>query len=77
MALVSASMGPFIGRLSDRVGGKSLVMSGLFGMAGGLSVVAVQARADLPAWQLIPGLVLTGLGMGFVLVPVNSSRWAP
>ncbi|MGW1785189.1 DHA2 family efflux MFS transporter permease subunit [Streptomyces sp. NPDC002143] len=72
MALVSASMGPFIGRLSDRVGGKYLVMSGLFGMAGGLGVVAIQARADLPAWQLIPGLVLTGLGMGFVLVPVNS-----
>ncbi|MFD9655521.1 DHA2 family efflux MFS transporter permease subunit [Streptomyces mirabilis] len=72
MALVSASMGPFIGRLSDHVGGKYLIMSGLFGMAGGLGVVATQARADLPAWQLIPGLVLTGLGMGFVLVPVNS-----
>ncbi|MFI1690037.1 MFS transporter [Streptomyces sp. NPDC020794] len=71
MALVSASMGLFLGRLSDRVGGKYLVMSGLFGMAGGLVVVAIQARADLPAWQLTPGLVLMGLGMGFVLVPVN------
>ncbi|MEU3617960.1 DHA2 family efflux MFS transporter permease subunit [Streptomyces sp. NPDC006872] len=72
MALLSGLLGPFVGRLSDRVNGKYLVISGLFGMALGLGVVALQASADLPPWQLVPGLLLTGLGMGFVLVPVNS-----
>ncbi|MFE3144429.1 MFS transporter [Streptomyces scopuliridis] len=72
MALVSGLMGPFIGRLSDRVSGKYLVMAGLLGMALGLGVIAVQARADLPPWQLVPGLLVCGFGMGCVLVPVNN-----
>ncbi|WP_326611384.1 MFS transporter [Streptomyces scopuliridis] len=72
MALVSGLMGPFIGRLSDRVNGKYLVMSGLLGMALGLAVIALPAEAELPPWQLIPGLLVCGLGMGLVLVPVNN-----
>ncbi|MGV9383082.1 DHA2 family efflux MFS transporter permease subunit [Nonomuraea sp. NPDC003707] len=72
MALISGVMGPFIGRLSDRVGGKYLIMSGLFGMAGGLGALALQADAELPPWHLVPGLLLCGLGMGLVLVPVNN-----
>ncbi|AXG79460.1 DHA2 family efflux MFS transporter permease subunit [Streptomyces paludis] len=72
MALVSGLMGPFIGRLSDRVSGKYLVMAGLVGMALGLAVLAVQAAPDLPPWQLMPGLLVCGLGMGCVLVPVNN-----
>ncbi|MEE1799372.1 DHA2 family efflux MFS transporter permease subunit [Streptomyces sp. JV176] len=72
MALVSGLMGPFVGRFSDRVPGKYLVISGLLGMAAGLGVVALQARADLPPWQLVPGLLVCGLGMGCVLVPVNN-----
>ncbi|ADI13127.1 EmrB/QacA family drug resistance transporter [Streptomyces bingchenggensis BCW-1] len=72
MALVSGLMGPFIGRLSDRVSGKYLVMSGLLGMALGLGIIALQAEAELPPWQLTPGLLVCGLGMGFVLVPVNN-----
>ncbi|MEU4235130.1 DHA2 family efflux MFS transporter permease subunit [Nonomuraea sp. NPDC026600] len=72
MALVSGLMAPFIGHLSDRVNAKYLVMSGLFGMALGLGLIALQASADIPPWQLIPGLLVCGLGMGFVLVPVNT-----
>ncbi|MFE2033931.1 DHA2 family efflux MFS transporter permease subunit [Streptomyces scopuliridis] len=72
MALVSGLMGPFIGRLSDRVNGKYLVMSGLLGMALGLAVIALQAEAELPPWQLVPGLLVCALGMGLVLVPVNN-----
>lgn len=72
MALLSGLMGPFTGRLSDRVNGKYLVMTGLTGMAAGLGIIAAQARPGLPAWQLLPGLLVCGLGMGFVLVPVNN-----
>ncbi|MFC4563645.1 DHA2 family efflux MFS transporter permease subunit [Nocardiopsis mangrovi] len=72
MALVSGLMGPFIGRLSDRVNGKYLVMSGLLGMALGLGIIDLQARADLPPAQLVPGLLVVGAGMGLVLVSVNN-----
>ncbi|MEV4972139.1 MFS transporter [Streptomyces scopuliridis] len=72
MALLSSLMGPFIGRLSDRVNGKYLIISGLLGMAVGLGIIALQARPGLPPWQLTPGLLVCGLGMGCVLVPVNN-----
>ncbi|MEU1302277.1 DHA2 family efflux MFS transporter permease subunit [Streptomyces shenzhenensis] len=72
MALVSGLMGPFIGRLSDRINGRNLVVAGLLGMAAGLGIIALQARPGLPSWQLIPGLLVCGFGMGLVLVPVNN-----
>ncbi|MEU0804949.1 DHA2 family efflux MFS transporter permease subunit [Streptomyces sp. NPDC005970] len=73
MALIAATMGPFIGRLSDRVNAKYLVLSGLLGMALGLALVAVRTLRDAPAWQCVPGLLLCGLGMGLALVPLNNT----
>lgn len=73
MALLAAGLGPFTGRLSDRVNAKYLVVSGLSGMAGGLALVAVRTTATAPAPALLPGLVVCGLGMGLVLVPLNSA----
>jgi EmrB/QacA subfamily drug resistance transporter len=73
MALVSAVMGPFTGRLSDRMNTKHLVLSGLVGMAGGLTLVAARTTPGAPAWQCVPGLLACGLGMGLVLVPLNST----
>ncbi|MFC3998134.1 DHA2 family efflux MFS transporter permease subunit [Nocardiopsis sediminis] len=72
MALVSGLLGPVIGRLMDRVDGKYLVMSGLAGMALGLGIIDLQARADIPPAHLVPGLLVIGAGMGSVLVSVNT-----
>ncbi|SOD90822.1 MFS transporter [Streptomyces sp. Ag109_G2-15] len=72
MALVPAVMAPFTGRLSDRVSAKYLLIAGLSGMASGLVLVALRTGSGTPPWQLLPGLLLTGLGMGLVLVPVNN-----
>ncbi|MET7784181.1 DHA2 family efflux MFS transporter permease subunit [Streptomyces sp. NPDC005388] len=72
MALVSGLMAPFAGRLSDRVSGRYLLAAGLAGMASGLTLTALRTGSGTPAWQLLPGLLLTGLGMGLVLVPVNT-----
>ncbi|OXY88795.1 multidrug transporter [Streptomyces diastatochromogenes] len=72
MALVPAVMAPFTGRLSDRVSAKYLLIAGLSGMASGLVLVALRTGPGTPPWQLLPGLLLTGLGMGLVLVPVNN-----
>ncbi|MET8981388.1 MFS transporter [Streptomyces sp. NPDC004539] len=73
MALLSATMGPFIGRLSDRVNAKYLVVAGLLGMAAGLALVATRTTSTAPSSALIPGLVVCGLGMGLVLVPLNNT----
>ncbi|MEU6375403.1 DHA2 family efflux MFS transporter permease subunit [Streptomyces sp. NPDC046909] len=73
MALLSAVMGPFTGRLSDRMNTKHLVLSGLVGMAGGLALVAARTTPGASAWQCVPGLLACGLGMGLVLVPLNST----
>ncbi|MPY53874.1 DHA2 family efflux MFS transporter permease subunit [Streptomyces acidicola] len=72
MALVSGVLAPLTGRLSDRVGGRPLLVAGLLVMALGLALIAVRMAPGVPAVQLVPGLLLTGAGMGLVLVPVNT-----
>ncbi|MEU0811609.1 MFS transporter [Streptomyces sp. NPDC005970] len=69
----ATAMGPVIGRLSDRVNAKYLVLSGLLGMAPGLALFAVRTLRDAPAWRCVPGLLVCGLGMGLALVPLNNT----
>ncbi len=55
----------FLGRrLSDRVNGKYLVMSGLLGMAPGLAVIALQARRSSRPGSSFPGCWCAGSGWG-------------
>jgi EmrB/QacA subfamily drug resistance transporter len=63
---------PIAGKLSDRVGSRWL-------MAGGMTVVAI-CCLDLSMitltssfWQMLPGFVLGGLGMSFVMTPMSAA----
>ncbi|GAB2961304.1 DHA2 family efflux MFS transporter permease subunit [Amycolatopsis acidiphila] len=72
MSLLSGIVAPFIGRLSDRVNAKYLVMFGFVALAAGLGVIALQARPDTSPWALTPALLLCGIGTGFVFAPMSN-----
>src|SRR6188472_2921795 len=63
---------PIAGKLSDRVGSRWL-------MAGGMSVVAVcclwlsTVNLHSTFWHMLPGFVLGGLGMSFVMTPMSAA----
>ncbi|MDT7800383.1 MAG: hypothetical protein QOI78_3816 [Actinomycetota bacterium] len=72
MSLLSGIVAPFVGRASDRVNGKYLVMFGLAALAGGLGVIALQASPDSSPWSFIPALLLCGLGIGCIFSPMSN-----
>jgi EmrB/QacA subfamily drug resistance transporter len=72
MSLLAGIIAPFVGRLSDRRNAKYLVMVGFVALAGGLAILAVQARADTTALELVPALLVMGVGTGFVFAPMSN-----
>ncbi|WP_191257660.1 DHA2 family efflux MFS transporter permease subunit [Amycolatopsis oliviviridis] len=72
MALLTGLMGPFVGRLSDRVSGRYLVLAGLGALASGLAVLALQMTPGTSPWALLPALLVCGMGFGLILAPVSN-----
>jgi MFS family permease len=54
----------------ERVGAKRLLIAGLLLLAAGSAFIAWTARADSGRWDFVPGLVVSGIGMGFIWTPV-------
>ncbi|GAB3714761.1 DHA2 family efflux MFS transporter permease subunit [Amycolatopsis oliviviridis] len=72
LAVVSGSVAPFAGRLSDRVNPKYLLMFGLLSLGCGLGVVSLVIIPASSPQALIPGLLLCGLGVGFTFSPMSN-----
>lgn len=72
MSLLSGIIAPFVGRASDKVNGKYLVMFGLAALAAGLGVIALQASPDSSPWSFVPALLLCGLGIGCIFSPMSN-----
>jgi MFS family permease len=70
MPLTLMVVGPIVGRLSDRVDSKFILMAGLLVAAVGLGLVAVVASTTATGASFILPLVVTGAGVGagFALV---------
>ena len=60
---------PLAGILSDRVGGRPLMASGLALQALGLAWLAIVSEPDVAYSLLIPGFVAAGTGMALVFAP--------
>jgi nitrate/nitrite transporter NarK len=67
--VVSSAVAPVTGRLTDRLGGKYLLVAGLALFAVGLGQLALAAGPDASWWDLLPGLVVIGVAMGVVFAP--------
>ena len=60
------------GFLSQKVSPKYLLMPGLFVLAIGSAYIAWTAHPDSSRWAFTPGLIVSGLGMGFIWTPLFS-----
>lgn len=71
MMLIGATLTPFSARITERVGARALVTTGLVLMTAGLAILAL-APASTPVWALAALMVLVGLGGPLVIPPVTA-----
>lgn len=60
---------PIAGILSDRIGSRPLLVAGMALMAAGLAWFAAVSSPTVPYAQLVPALVLCGVGMSMFFAP--------
>ena len=72
MAGTSMVTAPFAGRLSDRIGGKYILMVGLACFAAGMALLAHAAGTNSQWYTFAPWLVLAGFGMGCTFAPMTT-----
>ncbi|MCX5368655.1 DHA2 family efflux MFS transporter permease subunit [Streptomyces sp. NBC_00015] len=63
---------PIAGILSDRVGGRPVVATGLFLQAAGLGWMAAVATVDASYAAQLPGLIVSGIGMALFFAPASN-----
>jgi EmrB/QacA subfamily drug resistance transporter len=69
-SLISMFVAPVAGRMTDKIGGKYILMSGLILFGGGMGWLALIATPT-SSWQsFLPPLIVAGLGMGCVFAPL-------
>src|SRR5205085_4098946 len=71
-ALVAMVVAPWTGRLSDRIGGKYILLTGLVLFAAGMSLVDWRAAPDSTWLTFLPAFILAGFGMGCIFAPLNT-----
>ncbi|HEY6294726.1 MAG TPA: DHA2 family efflux MFS transporter permease subunit [Streptosporangiaceae bacterium] len=72
-SLVMILVAPFLGRLTDKIGGKYILMSGLtlFGVGMGWAVLVAGPSSS---WQdFLAPLIVAGLGMGATFAPMTTT----
>jgi EmrB/QacA subfamily drug resistance transporter len=72
MSLVSMFLAPVAGRMSDRFDGKYILLVGLSLFAGGMGIVLASAHPDTTRVQLLPGLLVAGVGLGLTFAPLQT-----
>ena len=72
MSLVSLCIAPFAGRLSDRLGGKYPLLTGLTLFAIGMGVLIASAHVGSSRLHLLPGLLVAGCGLGLTFAPLQT-----
>jgi EmrB/QacA subfamily drug resistance transporter len=70
MSLIALVLAPVAGKMSDRVGGKYILMSGLalFGLGAGVLVAQTTPTSSWPTFM--PAIAVMGLGMGGIWAPM-------
>ncbi|MCG2801836.1 MAG: DHA2 family efflux MFS transporter permease subunit [Cellulomonas sp.] len=71
-SVVSAAVAPFVGRLSDRLPGKWIVVTGFGSMAVAVGWLAGWTDVERTAWHLVFPLALFALGVTAVMSPLSN-----
>ncbi len=69
-ALISMLIVGPAGELTDRFGGKYILVGGLTLFALGMGYIDWVAEADSGRWSFLPGLIVAGVGLGFTWAPL-------
>jgi EmrB/QacA subfamily drug resistance transporter len=69
-SLVSMFVAPVAGRMTDKIGGKFILMSGLIGFGAGMGWIALIAAPGSSWPAFMAPLVVAGLGMGCIFAPM-------
>ncbi|WP_406254038.1 MFS transporter [Streptomyces chartreusis] len=72
-AILTAVGSTYAGRLSDKFGGKYVLMAGLAMLTVGLLVLVASTDAHSDAWSLLPGLIIIGIASGATFVPLQQA----
>ena len=71
-SVVSMFVAPFAGRMSDRIGGKYILVSGLVLFGAGMAWIALTAQVGSAWYDFSAPLVMSGLGMGCIFAPMTT-----
>ena len=72
MSVTSMFVAPFAGRLTDRIGGKYILMTGLTLFGLGMAGIDLSARLDSNWATFLPWLLVAGFGMGCIFAPATT-----
>jgi MFS family permease len=70
LTVALTALAPFAGRLTDRVGGKYVLMAGLTVYAIGIAGVVAVSSVRATSLTFAPALLVAGLGMGAIFAPL-------
>ena len=74
--LVIMVTAPLAGRLTDRLGARWILVSGLSLMGIGILFLISQISVATSQWSLVGPLLVTGLGMGMTFAPMTAAAMA-
>ena len=68
--MIALVLAPIAGKMSDQIGGKYILMTGLalYGLGAGILVAQSSTDSDWPAF--LPAIAIMGLGMGGIWAPM-------
>jgi MFS family permease len=72
MSLTSMIVAPFAGRLADRIGGKYILMAGIFLFAVGFASITFVAGPDSTWINFLAPAIISGAGMGMTFAPMTT-----
>src|SRR5207302_9830879 len=71
-SLVMIFVAPFLGKLTDKTGGKYILICGLTLFAVGMGWVVLIATPHSTWYDFLPALIVAGLGMGGTFAPLTT-----
>jgi MFS family permease len=74
--LVLMFAAPLAGRLTDRIGARWILVTGLTLMTTGILLLISQLSPTTTQWSLVVPLMVTGVGMGMTFAPMTAAAMA-